>query len=321
MKINLSICIPTMNRPDYLLTALISIFNQRKVDMSVEICISNNASEKDYTRVEKLINNGNTNDISINYYIQEDRIPLDEHMHYVYRMAKGEYIYYLGDDDYFHDDAFIVLTDLIKNQNVDLSIFNGDVVDSEGVILGTSFKETKRVYNKVIEAFLDLKGKSTFGAVLVKRKYITDVYFEGLYDGCHAYTCFWVTMLNQMDTKYNITVPEHPVVFLRRAEKYYNLVHVYYESIPIHICKFKALIETDTFLPIIESYYKTVIKKNNSITFKSSIYRKGIKYSELPSNSIKEKLKNLVAYIISFPVVYDNLLILKGAIRNFKTNL
>jgi glycosyltransferase involved in cell wall biosynthesis len=304
MKIDLSICIPTMNRPDYLLIALESIINQKNYNIKVEICISNNASKEDYTRVEALINNQNLNGISINYYIQENRVSLDPHMHYVTNMAVGEYIYYLGDDDYFHDDALIIISDLIYCKKVDLAIFNGDTIDSEGVFLGRSFNETARSYSRISEAFLDLKGKSTFGAVLVKRKYIENLYFEGLYGGSHAYTCFWVPMLNNMECIYNIVVPEEPVVFLRKSEKSYNFVKVYYTDIPNHHIKFKALLNTEFAKKLIDERSQIILNETKSIRFKVALLRKGTYYSELPSDSFQNKLVNIISCIIAMNVVY-----------------
>jgi len=307
MNIDLSICIPTMNRPAYLLQALISIINQKKTNLSVEICISNNASKEDYAEVEELLNSGNLNGIPINYYIQESRISLDEHMHYVTNMAVGEYVYFLGDDDYFHADAFVIIADLIGREKVDLAIFNGDTINSEGILLGRSFNGPARSYSRINEAFLDLKGKSTFGAVLVKRKYIKDIYFEGLYGGSHAYTCFWVDMLNNIESKYKVVVPKHAVVILRKAEKNYNSVNVYYTDIPNHHKKFKELVNTEAGKKLIDERSRIVLKETRTIRFKVALLRNSTTYSELPSDSVKNKFVNMISYVIAIDIVYKTL--------------
>ena len=307
MNIDLSICIPTMNRPDYLLEALMSIINQEQINISVEVCISNNASEADYTRVEHLIHDQSYNSITINYYIQESRLSLDEHMHYVSKMAVGEYIYYLGDDDYFHVDAFVIISDLIARKKVDLAIFNGDTVNSEGALLGRCFNDSAKSYKQINEAFTDLKGKSTFGAVLVKRKYIENIYFEGLYGGSHAYTCFWVPMLNNMGCNYNIVVPEEPVVFLRKSEKSYNFVKVYYTDIPNHHIKFKALLNTEFAKNLIDERSQIILNETKSIRFKVTLLRKGTYYSELPSDCFQNQLVNIISCLIAMNVIYKPL--------------
>lgn len=307
MKTNLSICIPTMNRPAYLMQALSSIINQRKTDLLVEVCISNNASEENYSSVEELINGGEYSGLVINYCVQENRVSLDEHMHFVTGMATGDYVYFLGDDDYFQDDAFLVLEDLICKQEVDLAIFNADTVSSEGEILGRSFDGNARSYDRINEAFLDLKGKSTFGAVLVKRKYIKDTYFESLYGGSHAYTCFWVDMLNNIESKFKIVVPEQAVVFLRKAEKNYNFVNVYFADIPTHHRKFRQLVNTDEGKLLIDERSRIILNETKTIRFKVALLRNSSTYSELPSHSFGDKLINMLSYIISIDYVYDPL--------------
>ncbi|WP_182970704.1 glycosyltransferase family 2 protein [Aeromonas veronii] len=51
MKI--SICIPTLNRPQYLMEGIKSIYNQQHYTFDFEVCISNNASDADYSEVDE----------------------------------------------------------------------------------------------------------------------------------------------------------------------------------------------------------------------------------------------------------------------------
>lgn len=65
----------------------------------IEIVVSNNQST-DNTDVEvRKFQNQNT-DIHFQYFIQNENIGLEKNALFVLKMAKGEYVMYLGDDDY-----------------------------------------------------------------------------------------------------------------------------------------------------------------------------------------------------------------------------
>ena len=87
----LSICIPSYNRANYLLKALNSIYSQNNHSMNFEVCISNNCSSDDYSKVEDYIDE--INQYNIRYIIQESPLSIDDNMHYVTKMARGDYIY------------------------------------------------------------------------------------------------------------------------------------------------------------------------------------------------------------------------------------
>ena len=164
----LSICIPTLNRPELLLQSLNSIFCEPSLLNQLEICISNNGSEADYAAVERLLNT-HVGDCSIKYVRHAQRLPLDENHHYVKRLAAADYIYFLGDDDFFLRDELGELLQLITREKPDLAIFNGYQVDDANSYLGNHFALPPREYDSLEAAFRDLKDKGSFGSVLVRR--------------------------------------------------------------------------------------------------------------------------------------------------------
>ncbi|QVK23675.1 glycosyltransferase [Shewanella dokdonensis] len=297
MNCDLSICIPSLNRANYLAEALHSIVEQDHYGLDIEICISNNASDEDYREVEDFICNYTSNNYHIKYVKQGERISLDEHMHYVANMASGEYIYYLGDDDYFYDDAFKTLFELIKVDGVDIAIFNGTPVDADGHTISSGRECELRRFTDIDNAFLNLKGKSTFGAVLFKRDYLNDEYFSSLYGGCHAYTSFWLPLLNRDNRHVLIVMPKDPVVYLRMAVKNYKVAAVYYHSIPYHLQSFRHLVVNKDSLVLVNKIIKQVETRNGSIKFMCSLMRKDVLFSDIPTISISMYIK---MYCISF---------------------
>lgn len=232
----LSICIPTFNRPEWLIEAINSISADIDTLQEIEICVSNNCSESDYSDVVKLIDSV-SNFIKISYVRHSARISLDENHHFVKRMASGNYIYFLGDDDFFLENQISKLVRFIKINKPDLAIFNGLVVDSEGATIGKYCDLQPKEYKSVSEAYFDLRFISSFGPVLVRKDFLQDADFMSLYDTYHAYACFWLSIFRRYDQGENvkIIVPDFPCVALRSAQKNYNYIDVMYKRVPKYI--------------------------------------------------------------------------------------
>jgi abequosyltransferase len=303
MKI--SICIPTLNRPQYLMEGIKSIYNQKHDSFDFEVCISNNASDADYSEVDDFIHACNLKYKNINYYIHKNRLPLDEHMHFVTKMASGDYIYYLGDDDFFQNDAFTRLSKLCSVDNVDLAIFNGTLVDGDGAVVGNHFKLPSRKYSQFSEAFMDLRDKGMFGAVLVKKEHIRDDLFSALYGSSHAYGCFWLAMLNNPERQYAIEIPDFPCVFLRVARKNYNVISVYYKDIPLEFELYRQLITSNEGRNLNELVWTQYKKKICSLMFMIAMFSQGGKCKDLNAGrGMLFSTKRAVAYICASNVIY-----------------
>jgi abequosyltransferase len=233
----ISICIPTLNRPHYLIEALESIFNYEQGKFLFEICISNNASNQSYAEVTALLEK-KRNDWDIKYIVQDERLEIDPHMHFVVKMATSDYCYLLGDDDYFISDQLERLINLVKIQKPDLAIFNAIIVNGTNNIIGKHFKIESKTYDNTESAFLDLMDKGTFGSILVKRVHLDNSYFISLYGTSHAYGCYWLSILNDYFDNSKIIIPDFECVYLRAAEKNYTPIVVCYRDTPLYFAIF-----------------------------------------------------------------------------------
>lgn len=113
----LSILIPTYNRSKFLLKNLDQLANtitNNNLQDEVEIIVSNNQST-DETHDE--VNNFKINNshLSINYFLQDSNIGLEKNALFVLKKAKGEFVMYLGDDDYLHSLYLIEVINRIKS--------------------------------------------------------------------------------------------------------------------------------------------------------------------------------------------------------------
>jgi glycosyltransferase involved in cell wall biosynthesis len=143
MKI--SICIPTYNRSVNLNNCLYSIYKNRKYLDNVEVCILDNCST-DNTR--KVVN-GFKNKININYKKNIRNLGMAYNIINVTKIAKGEFIWIIGDDDVLMDDSIFRLKKMIKRKkNIDFFYVNAFSVKSG---------KLKKIKNRRLNKFGNVK--------------------------------------------------------------------------------------------------------------------------------------------------------------------
>lgn len=123
----LSICIPTFNRPDDLKNCLNSIFCQKKINNKLfEVCISDNCSKYNVLKIikpfkKKLNIKFNKNKKNLGFAMNVLKVSL---------MAKGKFIWFLGDDDLVKGNSINYFINLIKkNPKVDFFFINSNNLD------------------------------------------------------------------------------------------------------------------------------------------------------------------------------------------------
>ena len=114
----LSICIPTFNRPENLLNCLNSLSKQKSRD-KFEVCISDNCSN---VNIKKLITPYKKK-LNINFKKNKKNLGFAMNVLKVSLQAKGEFIWFLGDDDLVTKNSITYLLNLIKNKDVDFYKF------------------------------------------------------------------------------------------------------------------------------------------------------------------------------------------------------
>ena len=126
--IKLSICIPTYNRAQHLSNCLNSIISIKKPkEFQFEICVSDNGS-KDNT--QEIVNNAKTY-LDINYNRNDCNLGISRNFLKVVSIAKGEFVWLIGDDDLLLPHAFDTLEALFKNnQIVDYFYINSYLLDA-----------------------------------------------------------------------------------------------------------------------------------------------------------------------------------------------
>ena len=107
----ISVCIPTYNRPEHLLNCLNSLSLQ--TNKNFEVCISDNCSKKN---IKKLISPYRKK-LKLRFNRNYKNLGFALNVLTVTKMARGEFIWLLGDDDLLVKDAIQTLIKLIKKNN------------------------------------------------------------------------------------------------------------------------------------------------------------------------------------------------------------
>jgi abequosyltransferase len=120
----LAICIPTYNRPNYLLKLLETIcmqLNAKNKD-KIQICISDNNSEEDYSII---IDYMERHSVEFIYKKSEQNYGADANFLKAIDIANAEYCWLAGDDDGIAPNAIDTVLDYIE-RNPHISVFWGN---------------------------------------------------------------------------------------------------------------------------------------------------------------------------------------------------
>lgn len=92
-----SVCIPTLNRPDFLSQAIQSVIDQSFQDWEIIIFDNHSDTAEENRRLIKKLDNP-----KIQYYFSSERLPMAESWNNCLNKSSGAYVKYLMDDDILH---------------------------------------------------------------------------------------------------------------------------------------------------------------------------------------------------------------------------
>jgi glycosyltransferase involved in cell wall biosynthesis len=140
----LSICIPNYNRGKYLNNCLNSILLAKSFSsLKFEICISDNGSKDD---ILSIINLYKKKGLKINFKRNRKNLGFGSNFYKVVKMAKGEFIWLIGNDDLLYIYALKELEKLFnKNKDVDFFFINSSSLNSKFVFKKKQPFNTKKI--------------------------------------------------------------------------------------------------------------------------------------------------------------------------------
>lgn len=180
----LSILIPTYNRSIFLkknLEALKRYIYSEQIESEIEVVVSNNFSPDNTDKVIKEFIDFSQG-LYVNYIHQTENVGLEKNALAVLKNAKGEYVMYLGDDDYI-DYKYLsgVFEYLKKNKSTYCIIPSFRVINTEGIVIrkGRDTQLPNTIQKKGFRNCLSnsWRGHQLSGLVL-KRKGLYESYIE-----------------------------------------------------------------------------------------------------------------------------------------------
>ncbi|WP_370979196.1 glycosyltransferase [Agaribacterium sp. ZY112] len=133
----ISICIPTRDRVSELEENLrtISTISRRAEEsgFSIEVCISDNSTSND---VESLVSRWAEFPLfELHYFTHGEDVGAARNFISALRMACGDYVLLLGDDDYLHEDFFDNLSRAFEDKDITLAFFDRVSISLEGEVV------------------------------------------------------------------------------------------------------------------------------------------------------------------------------------------
>ena len=143
----LSICIPTFNRTECLNNCLNSIsIAKKKYNFDFEVCISDNCSKQNI----KVLIDRYSSSLDIKFNKNSSNLGLGVNILKAVSLAKGEYVWILGNDDLLLPNTFFYLDKIFnENKNVNFFYINSFHLDSSFVLTGKQPFNTKNLPNKM----------------------------------------------------------------------------------------------------------------------------------------------------------------------------
>ncbi len=178
MKPLLSIVIPSNNRTDLLDEALQSIMVDPSFGSLCEICISDN-SKGDAT--QKLVESKYSELSNLVYCRSLDAPSLDENVNKVVTLARGEYVWFFGDDDLLVKGFLVILLEYLQRVLPDIVILNSQSFQDSQIVENSRVPEDKiKIYSpEENDEFLsNLGGYLTYVPCILIRKSLWKKYFR-----------------------------------------------------------------------------------------------------------------------------------------------
>jgi hypothetical protein len=160
---------------------------------------------------------------------------------------------------------------------------NALIYDENNNLIRNHFSLKPTRYQNFENAFFDLRNKSSFGAVLINKSLINDLYFQLLYGTSHAYCSFWLFMLNN-PRNYHISIPNFEFSGMKIVSKNYDVADIFLKDMLLDLNLYDALITTKDGC--------IINQKHRDICYKMVFNIKFLCYL-LSSSKKAEKLLNL----------------------------
>ena len=291
----LSILIPTYNRSNFLiknLTLMWEYFSRLEIKDQLEIVVSNNNSSDDTDLKIKALMSGNSN-FNIRYYTQSKNIGPEKNSLFVLDKSNGEYVMFLGDDDYLDFNYLLKVLDCLKlNSKITSIIPNFVQIDMEGNLLsiGRDYGLKSKIYYRGFNNCLinSWRGHQLSGLVL-KKDFLYQEYIENKVSNMYPFifflglSCLKGNSLHLTDFPVKVTQPgQQNKDWGYGKDGLINEIFDNYNKLPVNYFK-KSLLQlyffnkqnwrlfmykSNGFQSLINPFFRILLSDNSTFIFK-----------------------------------------------------
>lgn len=286
----LSICINSKNRTEFISKTINSFGNF--LNANIELIILD--CSDDFQKID-------FNNKYVKHYKGDPLLGIDEGYYKVATLAKGNFIWFMTDDDYVYENKLQLILKNLVEQN-DLIILNSEIYDNKmNTVLECSFpnfnNNSELVKIKNLNEVIDIL--SYVGSIVVKRKIILE----------NNDTTFYGTMFNHVYTIINsktnkILLLKDPIIKIRAGNakwtlKAFKIWNIYWEQVKYFLNNNESIDEKNVEIRSINFIYYLCIGAISKKDILSIINQKN-----------KHKLINLfIKIILILPKNYLNRII------------
>ncbi|MDV4149716.1 glycosyltransferase [Clostridium sp. AL.422] len=287
-----SILIPAFNRPKYLELALKSVINQTYDNIEIIIC-DDSTTDDVYKMMQKYI----TKYDNIRYYRNEVNLGQFENDIKLFKLANGEYVNYLMDDDLFEKTKIEkMMRYYLKDKNKEIKLITSyrKLIDEEGLLLDDNvinsslFNEDTIIDgitlgNYIIKLNHNIIGEPT--TVLFRKADLTEAFgsFDNRKYGCNVDIASWLHLLSK-----------GKAIYISEPLSYFRI----HSGQQLQSKKMRFLGSIDYGYEILSGYKHGYLKDRNSLN-------KAIKYFyKYIYNILKEAREEKVYYEYYNEIIY-----------------
>lgn len=210
----LSICIPSYNRPETLLRLLESIDVGNRSDIEVVIC-EDNSPKRHQIRIliNKFIVRSN---LKIVYIENPINLGYDKNLRELIKYAQGDFIMYMGDDDYFYPGALDGYINYLRaNFNTGYILRTWVLLHKDGWMEPFDYFDESRTFEPGEKTFILLYRKSTFISGFTFKRDYANPFLINKFDGTLLYQLY---LLAELTLKYQSAFYAPPLVIQKKIK-------------------------------------------------------------------------------------------------------
>ncbi len=198
----ISICIPSYNRPDEIYRLLKSIDAASHDEIEIVVCEDMSPRRTEISA--KVMEYANHSDYDVKYYENKENLGYDKNLRELIQKASGEYIIFMGDDDWFVPEALDKFIGFLKgHRELGYILKTHILIHDDG---------TQELFKYFPESIFFEKGEDAYLSLFRKSVFISGFTFKREYSLNYLVDCFDGTLLFQLYILAEITL-KYPSAF------------------------------------------------------------------------------------------------------------